>query len=307
NDPGRFVTLVGYEWAGRQVHRNVHTSRGRLKLFRGMYPPTANLDAVWEHFHGDEQVVGGPHAPLAHGLVWEHHDPTVERFVEVYSMWGAGDFRENPLVPRFARENPRGMTANELLRAGAKLGFTGGGDCHEGHAGFSCEDPVGQGTTSHTFAVRLLYRCGMTAAAMRDLDRPSLIHALRQRRTYATTGARILLDLSAAGLPMGAEGQADEVECEVAVHGEDRIALVEIVKDGKVAWSHECNALDVSLTWRDPNRPAREHYYYLHVVQADGQQAWSSPIWIRPTQWQHGPPRRHRGHGEETPDLSGPR
>ncbi len=283
NEPGRFVTLVGYEWAGRQVHRNVYTSRERLKLFRGMYPPTANLDVVWEHFHGDEQVVGGPHAPLAHGLVWKHHDASVERFLEIYSMWGASDFRQNPLVPQFARENPRGMTADELLRTGAKLGFTAGGDCHEGHAGFSCEDPDGQGSTSHTFAVRLFYRCGMTAAVMCDLDRRSLIHALRQRRTYATTGARILLEFSAAELPMGAEGQADEVECEVAVHGKDTITLAEIVKDGEVVCAHECNALDVSLSWRDPESPTVEHYYYVHVVQADGQQAWSSPIWIRPS------------------------
>jgi len=28
-------------------------------------------------------------------------------------------------------------------------------------------------------------------------------------------------------------------------------------------------------------RPSGEHYYYVHVVQTDGNQAWSSPIWIR--------------------------
>ena len=280
NEPGRFVTLVGYEWAGRQVHRNLYTSRDRLKLFRGMYPPTSNLDVVWESFEGDDQIVGGPHAPLAHGLIWEHHDPSLERFVEIYSMWGAGDFRQNPLVPEFARQNPLGMTANELLQTGTRLGFTAGGDCHEGHVGFSCEDPDGQGSTPHTFAVKLLHRCGMTAAVMRDLDRRSLIAALRNRRTYATTGARILLNFTAAGLPMGAEGEADEVECRLTVHGEGAVRSVEIIKDGQVAWSRECDALDVDLSWRDPDPPKGEHYYYLHVVQADGQQAWSSPIWI---------------------------
>ncbi|MFO7956002.1 MAG: CehA/McbA family metallohydrolase [Candidatus Brocadiia bacterium] len=282
NEPGRFVTLIGYEWAGQQVHRNVYTSRDRLRLFRGMYEPTATIDVVWEHFEGDEQIVGAPHAPLAHGLVWEHHLPDVERFVEVYSMWGASDFRDNPLVPRFARENPRGMTVNELLQDGARLGFTGGGDCHEGHVGFSCEDPGGQGITPHTFAVKLLYRCGMTAAVMRELDRRSLLKALRNRRTYATTGARILLEFTAAGLRMGDEGMADEVECRATVHGEDVISLVEIIKDGEVAWSRRCDDEDVELTWQDPEPPTDEHYYYLHVVQDDGQMAWSSPVWVMP-------------------------
>ena len=57
--------------------------------------------------------------------------------------------------------------------------------------------------------------------------------------------------------------------------------LVEIVKDGQVVWSRECHELDVRISWPDPEPPTGEHYYYLHVIQADGQQAWSSPVWIR--------------------------
>jgi len=280
NDPGRFVTLVGYEWAGRQVHRNVYTSRDRLALFRGMYPPTSNIDAVWEHFHGDEQVVGGPHAPLAHGLLWEHHDPSVERFIEVYSMWGASDFRANPLVPRFARENERGMTFNEVLRSGAKLGFTAGGDCHEGRVGFSQEDPEGQGNRPHTFAAVLFFRCGMTAALLPSLDRRALIGALRLRRTYATTGARILLDFSVSGSPMGSEVSAREVVCRAKVHGVGPLRRIDVLRDGTIVHSADTDALDAEVAWRDPEPGAGEHYYYLHVVQADGEQAWSTPVWV---------------------------
>jgi hypothetical protein len=289
NEPGRFVTLVGYETAGEQRDRCVYTSRPRMDLFRGNYPPTDNLEIVWAHFHGDEQVVGGVHAVLAHGTNldhWAQHDPAVERFVEIYSMWGANDFRESPLVPDWITEwvsegriKP-GATANELLMAGAKLGFTGGGDCHEGHCGFASEDPDGQGITPHTFAAIILYRCGMTAAAMPGLDRESLMQAIRNRRTVATTGARILLHFTAAGLPMGAIGTAREVDCRGAVHAVAPIRRVEIVRDGRVAWCEEMDDLDAAIRWRDPAPPEGEHYYYLHVVQADGQMAWSSPIWI---------------------------
>ena len=61
NVPGRFVTLIGYEWAGKQVHRCIYTQRNRLELFRGMYEPTSQLRTVWHHFQGDSEVVGGPH------------------------------------------------------------------------------------------------------------------------------------------------------------------------------------------------------------------------------------------------------
>jgi hypothetical protein len=35
------------------------------------------------------------------------------------------------------------------------------------------------------------------------------------------------------------------------------------------------------FTMRDRGRPGREHLYYVRVTQANGQQAWSSPIWVR--------------------------
>ena len=199
-------------------------------------------------------------------------------------MWGANDSRENPLVPEFARSNRRGMTANELLRQGARLGFIGGGDCHEGHAGFSSQDTSGQGTTPHTFAARLLYQCGMTAALLPELDRGALVSAIRNRHTYATTGARILLDFSAGGLPMGAAGTAKKPKCRATVHAVAPIQRIEIIKDGEVAWTKGSEALDLTVEWQDPIQPTREHYYYLHVVQQDGQQAWSSPVWIAPEQ-----------------------
>ena len=284
NAPGAFATLIGYEWAGRQGHRNVYTDRDRLDLFRGMYPPTGDLDVVWRHFHDDAHVVGGPHAPCAHGVVWQRHDPAVERFVEIYSMWGASDDRNNPLAPwRIKDGDVRGtMTAAEIIATGAKLGFTGGGDCHEGLVGFTCEDPDGQGVTPHTFAPHLAYRCGMTAAVMEALDRPSLLAALRHRRTYATTGARILLDFSASGVAMGGIDQARAATCRTEVHAVGSIDRVEFVKDGRVAYAAPGGGLDAAVEWTDPAALEREHFYYVRIVQADGEMAWSSPVWLAP-------------------------
>ena len=94
---------------------------------------------------------------------------------------------------------------------------------------------------------------------------------------------RVLIVLfSVAGLPMGAEGPADGAECRVDVHGVEPIQRLEIVKDGRVAWSQDCSALDIAATWLDPVPLGSVHSYYLRVVQLDGQIAWSSPVWVRP-------------------------
>ncbi len=283
NEPGRFVTLVGYEFIGLQKDRIVYTSRPRLELVRGTYHATRTLDKAWSRFHGDEQVVGGPHGTMVHKTKWEHHDPDVERFAEIYSMWGACDFREGPLVASWIEEG-RGLTVNEILQRGARLGFTAGGDCHDGRVGFASEDPEGQGTTPHTFAAIILYRCGLTAANMTDLDRKDLIGALRNRRTYATTGDRILLDFSVSGLPMGSVGRASQAVCTATIHGVSALEEVQIIKDGNVVWRQPMEGLDVTVRWRDPEPPTQEHYYYLHLIQRDGQRAWSSPVWIGPVE-----------------------
>ena len=66
-----------------------------------------------------------------------------------------------------------------------------------------------------------------------------------------------------------------------AVHAVDPIRTMEIVKDGNIAWSAGAEGLDAAVTWTDPEPLRGEHYYYLRVVQADGQMAWSGPIWLR--------------------------
>jgi hypothetical protein len=279
-EDGRFVTLVGYEWIGKQADRIIYTARDRLPLFRGDDPAYENLDDFWGHFDGDEQVVGGPHATLVHQTKWEQHNSNVERYAEIYSMWGSCDFRDSPLVAPWIGPE-RGITVNDILKQGAKLGFTAGGDCHDGRVGFTSEDPDGQGTTPHTFAAIILFRCGMTAASMPDLSRRSLVAALRRRRTYATTGARMLLSFEVSGVPMGGQGTAASVTCRATIHAVSPLKEVQIIKDGERVWSQPMEGLDVTLEWPDTDPPVKEHYYYLHVIQADGQRAWSSPVWIK--------------------------
>jgi hypothetical protein len=278
NRLGEFITLVGYEWGGYHFHRNFYTSRDRMQLFRGIYQP--DVKEVLRYFSGDEQVVGGPHGLISHGLIWEDHDPATERFVEIYSMWGAGDGTDRNFYPTTVNLRSA-MTVSDLLKRGAVLGFTGGGDCHNGICGFASEDPSGQGISTHTIYEGLKFRCGMTAALMSFPDRIELVGALRNRKTYATTGDRILLSFSVSGLEMGECKVGENVLVKCAVHGCDKIKEICIIKDGNPEVVFLYNHRDVELEWEDPNFNFGIHSYYVKVVQNNGQIAWSSPVWIQ--------------------------
>lgn len=281
NVPGKFVTLVGYEWAGLEGHRCIYTSRDRLELYRGMYPPTGSLKVLQKAFGDDEEVAIGLHATLAkgHELIWDHRH-AIENFIEIYSMWGSNESHDTPYLPK--ELSPHGVTANELLLKGARMGFTGGGDCHHGLVGFSSEDTRGQGVTTHTLYASLVYRCGLTAAFLKALTRKELIQALRTGRTFATTGARILLEVNLCGVGMGKTICTSKAVIELEIHACSPIKEVCIVKDGSTVFKSAPNRLDVKLSWTDPEPVRRQHYYYARVMQIDGHIAWSSPIFVMP-------------------------
>ena len=79
---------------------------------------------------------------------------------------------------------------------------------------------------------------------------------------------------------MGAEGPVERAACRAVIHAVAALKEVQIIKDGAVAWSKNVDGLDVEFEWLDPQEPENTHYYYLHLVQEDGQRAWSSPVWV---------------------------
>jgi hypothetical protein len=150
------------------------------------------------------------------------------------------------------------------------------------------------------------------AFVLGDRREPSLrkriFAGLQDRRTYATTGARILLDWrtrdgvialggaadpGARGAPMGAlVTAAPPVEFRLAAVPAGlgrttpaKFVAISIVRDGAVVDAHvkvpEARADGVvELTWRDPAPlvDGRRHGYYVRLVQDDLHIAWSSPI-----------------------------
>jgi hypothetical protein len=68
----------------------------------------------------------------------------------------------------------------------------------------------------------------------------------------------------------------------VFVRGTEKVARVDIIKDFVYVYSAEPKNEQVEFEWTDDEqgRPAGLSWYYVRAIQADGELAWASPIWV---------------------------
>jgi hypothetical protein len=69
------------------------------------------------------------------------------------------------------------------------------------------------------------------------------------------------------------------------VLGTNPLDRVDILRDGAVVHTHrpEKDSEEAKFHWEDtaPKQGGKASYYYVRVIQKDGQMAWASPIWVR--------------------------
>lgn len=309
NDPGRFVAILAFEWtSGSGLDTMLHTLRRgeryayqedprhfghRNVYFPGDEAPEDVFSNDQPHADTPEKLWGLmreygalsiPHHPLGgptFPFKWDHYDEEMEPVVEIYSYHGNSECEDCP----HTIYNPY-LTGRHDVRHGLELGnhfgFIASTDCHQGRAG------------NYTYRywlldfVRWFYRGkpvpgqGTAAVYAKELTREGIFEALRSRRTYATTGARIVLEVRANGHFMGEAFDADgPVELEIRAMGLREIRKVEIIRNGRVVKKFEGTGVEFAATFVDEEAGEGEDYYYVRVWQADGHLAWSSPVWAR--------------------------
>jgi hypothetical protein len=148
------------------------------------------------------------------------------------------------------------------------FGFVGGSDNHYARPGMI--SPAG---TS-----------GITAVVAHDLTRASVFSALYDRRTYATSGARMFLDVTANGRPMGSVNDVSDsiignVRLDMRAVGTAPIDSVIVMKNGELfgVLLPGSTGVDTAMTDSSVVVPV---YYYVRIAQKDGHRGWSSPIWF---------------------------
>ncbi|MCY3775652.1 MAG: DUF3604 domain-containing protein [Candidatus Aminicenantes bacterium] len=299
-DPGRFVTLLGYECSlpAPFGHHNVYFADDEAPLYRKLEVKT--LEELWRRL-SSHRAFTVPHHTGVHwaAAVWDR-DHSLRPLFEIFSVHGQSELFEPehplsydqlvgmapygtyPIGSELVPEEHRGMVpisnsaqgphyARDAWAAGLKLGTIAASDDHTARPG----QPY----------------WGLAAVWAERLDRETIFQALAKRQTYATTGQRIYLDFRInGGMPgtMVTTGGPPRIELEV--HGTDDIAWVELA-----AFVRRREAYSLVKRWTPRGSRLRESltdegysdraFYYVRVrqrglVEHRAVMAWSSPIWI---------------------------
>ena len=259
HEDGRFVCFHGYEWSG-----NTEVGGDRNVMFRDRPRPgdlarsghwliddhapcheaedAPTLDDLYARFRGRDDVMLVPHVGGRRAeLRWL--EPALEPVVEVHSAHGASEW-----------------FLAQALATGKQVGFIGGSDDHLGRPGATRAN-------AGSFPVM----GGLAAIWSPRLDRPGIWNGLRRRACYATSGARILLDVETAGVSMGREtSTSGRVPVSVAVHGTAPVIEVAVFRDGDLVhrWcppaSVEADRARILVAWTGNLRIARGRKLVWH-------------------------------------------
>jgi hypothetical protein len=123
--------------------------------------------------------------------------------------------------------------------------------------------------------------CGpVTAVRASRCERHAIWDGVLNRRTWATTGARIILDVRANGHPAGSEIEVvDKPRLAITAHACAPIERIDLLRDDRALAAWHPSTLDATLEFEDAH-PLPESAYYVRLRQVDGEYAWSTPIWV---------------------------
>ncbi len=212
DEPGRFVPYLGWEWT-RPAHFGGHHSvllraaDGGERVSALEHPTLSELYQGLHARHDPADVLVIPHAHEPGD--YRQSDPRLEPLIEVMSMRGTFE--------AFVRQ---------YLSQGHQVGVVAASDDHRSHPGRSAPN-----------VPAAAQRGGLGAVLASEKSRDAVFDALKGRRTYATTGERIILDVTVNGTAMGRRGEyAESRAVEGRVIGTAPIESITLLRNGERIW-----------------------------------------------------------------------
>ena len=298
HDPGRFVTFLAYEATFSEPwgHHNVYFRDPSDAVVLGANTGTV-LD-LWAVLR-ERRALTIPHhtgvafSPKTGGSIpgstspavdWQHHDPGLRRAVEIYSGHGQSEFYDPAFDLSYENSDfstntsrPGPHYARDAWERGHELGVVASSDNHRAQPGRG--------------------ELGLAAVLAAHRERDDIFDALYGRRSYGTTGARMLVDADVDGIALGRRGTAGpHPTCRIRVSGTADLETVELFSgvpgragSVEVAASWRPDGPDFEARWRDERKPSvAGRLYYVRARQCQPYRgrkptAWTSPIWISHT------------------------
>jgi len=268
----KFVPFFGYERSlpYPNGHRNVLFSKRGIPTLP--IPPEeqkgqTGAKMLYEYLKKNNGIAISHTSATGMGTDWRDNDPDVEPLVEIYQ--GDRVSAEYEGAPKAAYAgNP----------ASAPGGFRPAGYVWNAWAkGYK----LGVQASSDHLSTHISYACTLTS----DFTRQGLIDAMKLRHSYGATD-NIILDyrMKSAGKEY-LQGDIVDVkapfELTVKVIGTQPVRQIDLIRGKQFLMTSNPNQREVDFSFKDAAPLKGESFYYVRVIQADDQMAWSSPIWVK--------------------------
>ncbi|MBN2010779.1 DUF3604 domain-containing protein [candidate division KSB1 bacterium] len=236
NQPGKFVSFIGYEWHSSMygdVCMIMPGDDGELRYFGDI--------KMIQQYAQENNAILIPHHPAymqgMRGQNWSVLGPlNISPVVEIFSEHGDAESDRAPFP--YIRHSMGGRytknTIQYLWSQGIQVGIVASTDDHLGHPGS--------------------YGEGLAAVYADTLTRESIMEAIKARRTYAVSQDRIELDFRLNGHWMGETIPAvSSRKIFVKIKGKDVIDRVEVLRNNKVIYRDHPVDRDINnASWEKP-------------------------------------------------------
>lgn len=270
-DPGRLLTFLAEEWTssfekyskerpyGYYGHRNLILADTFFpKWFDSSGGDTpAELWGALRKMKAD--FVNIPHQLADTGNVptdWTFMDEEAQPVAEIFQVRGSYEYHGAPRqAPRSTEE--KGHFIQDVWERGRAIGVIASPD----HGGGR----------------------GKAAVWAEDLSREGILRAIRQRRTFGTTAARMALDVRVNGRMMGEklpEAGGKPVEVRVRARCPGDIERVEVCRNNRFVYTTRPAGRETEFTYLDREPVNGYSFYYVRVIQKDQEIGWSSPVFL---------------------------
>jgi hypothetical protein len=214
-EEGAFIAYLGYEWSVRNFsggHHNVlfRTPDGRQRIPAQFYPTLSRLYQGLRATADTRDVVIIPHAHQTGD--YRQNDPELEPLIEIMSQHGNFEW--------FGRM---------YLQHGHQVGFIAASDNHLSQPGYGAPKNSS-----------LAQPGGLGAILAREKTTDAIFDGMKALKAYATTGDRIILDVTVNGTGMGQRGPfAADRSLRGRVIGSAPIEHIAVIRNDELLWERD--------------------------------------------------------------------